>query len=117
MRVTTMFIISVATAAGCAHSGSSRSASSTETSPAVADAYRAVRSGAKATDTAGHYRFCATPNGLDVVSTSGSSQLNDIARSREIESQVKGAIAHDSALQGSDIQVKTIQGEVKLTGQ
>jgi osmotically-inducible protein OsmY len=107
----------LAVVGGCAHSGGTRAGSSNEAGPEVADAFRAVRSGAKATETAGQYQFCATPQGLEVVTTTGSSQLNSVIRNSEIESTVRNAIEHDPRLKGSDIQVKTVEGEVALTGQ
>ena len=51
------------------------------------------------------------------MTTTGSSQLNSVIRNSEIESTVRNAIEHDPRLKGSDIQVKTVEGEVALTGQ
>ena len=119
MRLATFVIVSLTVAGGCAHSGSAPSASASTPPPAVASAFRDVRSGTKATETAGKYRFCATPRGLAAVTTldRGSSQLNSVIRDSAIESTVKDAVEHDPALRGSNIEVKTVKGEVELSGQ
>jgi osmotically-inducible protein OsmY len=117
MRPSILILLSFSAAAGCAHENAQAKAA--QTGPAVTTAYRDVRSGAKSTEKAQGVRFCATDAGLEAVTAGnkGSSELNDYASDRAIESEVKSTLKNDPALRGSNIQVKTTKGEVALTGQ
>jgi hypothetical protein len=99
----------------CAHSTATTSPASTA---ALSDAYRSVRAGQQASAKAGGYLFCATPSGLDVVTTtpSESSQWADVTRDSAIESTVRDGIHGDPQLRDQAIQVRTQRGEVYLTG-